>query len=158
MAKHRHSYRRRNPFAAGSLQKLAVKVTGALGGAIAASTIPSMLSPGLSSGWAGVGFALAIAFGGSYVLKSASMDLAEGVLIGGALQAASRAVSIVTGKTLLTAGLGQYGPLNFTIPTPAYSLPSAAPAIAASASKTSGARSMSPALAGRRQVYSKWVS
>jgi len=162
MARHHHHHRRHhNPFAAGSINKLAIKVAGGLGGVIAAATVPSMISPSMSSGWAGVGFALAIAFGGAYLLKGMSADLAEGVLVGGSVQAASRAIGIVTGRTLLTASLGQYGPLNFTIPVPAYSLPSQAPAIAASASKTSGGR-MSPAVAaalsGRRQVYSKYVS
>jgi hypothetical protein len=165
MAHHKHHYhhRRRNPFAAGSINQLAVKVAGALGGAIAASSVPSMISPGLSTGWAGVGMALVVAFGGAWLLKGMSMNLSEGVLIGGSVQAVSRAVTIVTGKTLLTASLGQYGPLNFTIPTPAYS-PSA-PAIAASASKTTGGKAAAtPAQAaamgmlGPRRAYSKYVS
>jgi hypothetical protein len=150
-------YRRANPFAAGSINKLAVKVAGAIGGAIGASALPSMLGATFSTGWPGVAAALVVAFGGSYLLKGMSMDLAEGVLIGGSVGAVSRAFNTVTGKSLFTS-MGQYGPLNFTIPTPAYSLPSAAPAIAASASKTSGAKSVAPALSGRRQVYSKWVS
>jgi hypothetical protein len=161
MAKHHHyRHRHRNPFAAGNINQLAVKVAGALGGAVAASAVPSMISPSLSTGWSGVGMALAVAFGGSYLLKGMSMNLAEGVLLGGALQAASRAITIVTGKTMLTASLGQYGPLNFTIPTPAYQ--QQAPAIAASASKTSGGKPATQAAAmgllGARRAYSKYVS
>jgi hypothetical protein len=163
MAHHKHHYRRRNPFAAGDMNKLAVKVAGALGGAVAAATVPSMVSPSLNTGWGGVGLALAVAFGGAFLLKRMSNDLAEGVLIGGSVQAVSRAITIVTGKTLLTASLGQYGPLNFTIPTPAYQ--QAAPAIAASASKTSGGKAAAtPAQAaamgmyGARRAYSKYVS
>lgn len=161
---HKHHYRRRhrNPFAVGNVNQLAVKVAGALGGAIAASALPNMVMPSLSTGWAGVGMALAVAFFGSYALKGMSQDLSEGVLIGGSVQAVSRAITIVTGKTLLTASLGQYGPLNFTIPTPAYQ--SQAPAIAASASKTSGKGAATPAQAaalgmlGRGRSYSKYVS
>lgn len=160
MAHHHHHHR--NPFAAGSINQLAVKVAGALGGAVAASAIPSMVSPSLNTGWAGVGMALVVAFGGAYFLRGMSQNLAEGVLIGGSVQAVSRAITIVTGKTLLTASMGQYGPLNFTIPTPAYSAPTA---IAASASKTSGSKgAASPAAAaamgmlGPRRAYSKYVS
>ena len=156
-------HRRRNPFAAGSINQLAVKVAGALGGAIAASAVPAALSPSMNTGWAGVGLALVVAFGGAWLLKGMSQNLSEGVLIGGSVQAVSRAVTIVTGKTLLTASLGQYAPLNFTIPTPAYT--QAAPAIAASASKTSGSKTAaSPAAAaamgmiGARRSYSKFVS
>jgi len=163
MARHRHHHhRRRNPFAAGDMNKLAVKVAGALGGAVGAATIPNMISPSLSVGWGGVGMALGVAFVGAYLIKKMSHDLAEGVLVGGSVQAVSRAITIVTGKTLLTASLGQYGPLNFTIPAPAYQ--QQAPAIAASASKTSGGK-MNPAAAaslgmygGRRGSYSKYVS
>lgn len=166
MAHHRHhhtAHRRRNPFSAGSVNQLAVKVAGALGGAIGAATIPSMVSPSLNTGWGGVGMALVIAFGGAWLLKNMSQNLAEGVLIGGSVQAVSRAITIVTGKTLLTAGLGQYGPLNFTIPTPAYS-PGAggSPAIAASASKTSSGSKVATmpaaAMSGRPRVYSKWAA
>lgn len=158
---HSKSYRRRrNPFAPGSINKLAVKVAGALGGAVGAATLPNMVMPSMASGWAGVAAAFLVAFGGSYLLKGMSMDLAEGVLIGGSLQGLSRAITQVTGKTLLTASLGQYGPLNFTIPTPAYS--AAAPAIAASASKTSGSKAnpaaVAAAMSGRRAGYSKFVS
>lgn len=156
-------HRKRNPFAAGSINQLAVKVAGALGGAVAASAIPNMVSPSMSTGWGGVGMALAVAFGGAYVLKGMSQNLAEGVLIGGSVQAVSRAITIVTGKTLLKASMGQYGPLNFTIPTPAYQ--QQAPAIAASASKTSAGKSAaSPTAAaamgmfGPRRGYSKYVS
>lgn len=155
-------HRRRNPFAAGSINQLAVKVAGALGGAVAASAIPSMISPSMSTGWAGVGLALVVAFGGAYLAKGISQNLSEGILIGGSVQAVSRAIAIVTGRTLLTASLGQYGPLNFTIPTPAYQ---SQPAIAASASKTSGSKgAATPAQAaamgmlGPRRAYSKYVS
>lgn len=157
MARHHHHRRRRNPFAAGSINKLAVKVAGALGGAVGAATLPGMVSPGMNAGWTGVALALLVAFGGSYMTRGMSIDLSEGILIGGSLQAASRAITIVTGKTMLTASLGQYGPLNFTIPTPAYS--QQAPAIAASASKTSGGKTAPPRvgmLGGRS--YSKYVS
>ncbi len=164
MAHHKHHHhRRRNPFAVGNVNQLAVKVAGALGGAIAASTIPNMVSPSLATGWGGVGLALAVAFGGAWILKGMSQNLSEGILIGGSVQAVSRAITIVTGKTLLTASLGQYGPLNFTIPTPAYQ--QQAPAIAASASKTSGGKgAATPAQAaamgmlGARRAYSKYVS
>jgi len=163
MAHHRHHYqpRLKNPFAAGSINQLAVKVAGALGGAIAASAVPNMVSPSLSTGWAGVGMALVVAFGGAWLLKGMSQNLSEGVLIGGSVQAVSRAITIVTGKTLLTASLGQYGPLNFTIPTPAYQ--QQAPAIAASASKTSGgkatpAQAAAMGMIGGRRSYSKYVS
>lgn len=160
MAHRRH----RNPFAAGSINKLAVKVAGALGGAVAASSVPAALSPSLNTGWGGVGMALVVAFGGAYLLKHMSEDLAEGVLIGGSVQAVSRGITIVTGKTLLTASMGQYAPLNFTIPTPAYQ--QQAPAIAASASKTSAGKPgmTTPAAAaamgmyGPRRAYSKYVS
>ena len=107
--------------------------------------------------------ALVVAVGGAWLLKGMSQNLSEGVLIGGSVQAVSRAITIVTGKTLLTASLGQYGPLNFTIPTPAYQ--SQAPAIAASASKTSGGKgAATPAQAaamgmlGPRRAYSKYVA
>jgi hypothetical protein len=162
MAKrHHYVHRHRNPFAAGQINQLAVKVAGALGGAIGASAIPNMLSPSLGTGWTGVGLALVVAFGGAWLFKGMSANLAEGVLIGGSLQAVSRAITIVTGKTLFTASLGQYGPLNFTIPTPAYQGSAPAPAISASASKTSGTKATMPAAAamsGSRRPYSKWVS
>jgi len=152
-------HRKRNPFAAGSINQLAVKVAGALGGAVAASAIPAAVSPSLNTGWAGVGMALVVAFGGAWLLKGMSQNLAEGVLIGGSVQAVSRGITMVTGKTLLTASMGQYGPLNFPIPTPAYQ--QQAPAIAASASKT-GKGASSPAAAmgmyGPRRAYSKYVS
>jgi hypothetical protein len=163
MAKHHYKHRQRNPFAAGSINQLAVKVAGALGGAVAASAVPNMIAPTLSTGWAGVGMALAVGFGLAWATKGMSQNLSEGLLIGGSLQAASRAITIVTGKTLLTASMGQYGPLNFTIPTPAYS-PSA-PAIAASASKTGGkgvpatqAQAAAMGMYGPRRAYSKYVS
>lgn len=158
MAHHKHHGFRRhhNPFAAGSVNTLAIKVAGAVGGMLAAGTLPSMVSPSLGSGWPGVGLALVVAFGGAYLLKGMSQNLAEGVLIGGSVNAASRAVTLLTGKSL---ALGQYAPLSFTIPTPAYSQ-QAAPAIAASASKTSGSKTALPAAAmsGRTRQYSKWVS
>jgi hypothetical protein len=158
MARHRH----RNPFAAGSINALAVKVAGGIGGLIGAASVPSMISPSLSTGWAGVGLAFGVAFIGSWLLNKMSNNAAEGFLIGGSVQAVSRAITIVTGKTLVSASMGQYGPLNFTIPTPAYQ---SQPAIAASASKTSGAKgAVTPATAaalgmlGPRRAYSKYVS
>jgi hypothetical protein len=163
MAKHHYHHRRRNPFAPGSINQLAVKVAGALGGAVAASAVPAMVSPTLSTGWAGVGMALVVAFGAAWLTKGMSTNLSEGILIGGSVQAVSRAITIVTGKTLLTASMGQYGPLNFTIPTPAYS--PQAPAIAASASKTSGGKiaatpgqAAAMGMLGPRRAYSKYVS
>jgi hypothetical protein len=158
MAHHRH----RNPFAAGSINALAVKVAGGIGGLVASSAVPSMVSPSLSTGWAGVGMAFGVAFLGSWLLNKMSSNASEGFLIGGSVQAVSRAITIVTGRTLVSASMGQYGPLNFTIPTPAYS---AQPAIAASASKTSGSKgAVTPAAAaamgmlGPRRSYSKFVS
>ncbi len=154
------AHRKRNPFAAGNINQLAVKVAGALAGAVGASAIPAALSPSMNAGWAGVGLALVVAFGGAYLLKGMSQNLSEGILIGGSVQAVSRAITIVTGKTLLTASLGQYGPLNFTIPTPAYQ--QQAPAIAASASKTSGGKTAAPPAAagmGRHSgAFSRWVA
>jgi hypothetical protein len=153
---------KRNPFAAGSINALAVKVAGGIGGLVASSAVPSMISPSLSTGWAGVGMAFGVAFLGSWLLNKMSSNASEGFLIGGSVQAVSRAITIVTGRTLVSASMGQYGPLNFTIPTPAYQ---SQPAIAASASKTSGSKgAASPAAAaamgmlGPRRSYSKYVS
>jgi hypothetical protein len=158
MAKHHYVHRRHNPFAAGSLNKLAVKGAGVVAGLVGASSVPPIVSPSLNVGWGGVGMALVVAFGGAFLLNKMSADVGEGFLLGGVAQAASRAITMLTGRTLLTAGMGQYGPLNFTIPTPAYS--QAAPAIAASASKTSGTKASMPAtaMAGARRAYSKYVS
>lgn len=159
---HHYVYRRRNPFATGNMNQLAVKVAGALAGAVGAASIPSMLSPSLSSGWAGVASALVVAFGGAYLAGKASANLGEGVLIGGSVQALSRALTLLTGKTFLTASMGQYGSLNFPIPTPAYGGGAGvgAPAIAASASKTSGTKAAIPAASGmgRMKPYSKYVA
>jgi len=159
MAKTRYVYRRSNPFSSGSVNQLAIKVTGAIGGLVAASAVPAAIVPSMSSGWGGVGMALVVGFGGAWLLQKMSPTFAEGFLIGGATQAASRAITIVTGKTIVSAGMGQYAPLNFTIPTPAYQ--QQAPAIAASATKTSGAKTVAtaqPGMSGRPRVYSKWVS
>lgn len=157
MAKKVYVYRRPNPFAAGGINKLAVKVAGAIGGAMAASSLPGMISPSLAQGWGGVGMALVVAFGGAYLLQKMSADLAEGVLIGGSVAAVSSAVQIVTGKSLVR--IGQYGPLNFTIPTPAYSLPAAAPAIPASAASAKGGAPKTVGMwGGHRGAYSKFVS
>jgi hypothetical protein len=163
MAHKHYVYRRPNPFAAGGINKLAVKVAGAIGGAWGASAIPSMISPSLSSGWGGVGLALVVAFGGAYLLQKMSTDLAEGVLIGGSVTAVSNAVAIVTGKQIVTIGrMGQYGPLNFTIPTPAYQQSQPAPAIPASASSTKGGAAVATqsGMMGRHRggAYSKYVS
>lgn len=157
MAHHRY----RNPFAAGNINALAVKVVGGIGGLIGASAVPSMISPSLSTGWAGVGMAFGVAFLGAWLLNKMSVNASEGFLIGGSVQAVSRAVTIVTGRTLVSASLGQYGPLQFTIPTPAYQ---SQPAIAASASKTTPAKGGTTAAAaamgmlGPRRAYSKYVS
>jgi hypothetical protein len=164
MAHHKHHHhRRRNPFGAVGINVLAVKVAGALAGAVAASAIPAAIMPTMATGWAGVGAALVIAFGGAWLTKGMSTNLSEGILIGASVQAASRAITIVTGRTLLTASLGQYGPLQFTIPTPAYS--PQAPAIAASASKTGGkvgpatqAQAVAMGMYGPRRAFSKYVS
>jgi hypothetical protein len=163
MAKHHHYHRRRNPFAAGSMSSLAVKVAGGIGGLVAASSVPAMVSPSLSTGWGGVGMAAGVAFVGAWLLNKMSANAGEGFLIGGSVQAVSRAISILTGRTLVTASLGQYGPLNFTIPTPAYQ--PAAPAIAASASKTGGkigpatqAQAAAMGMLGARRAYSKYVA
>src|SRR5260221_14372953 len=64
--------RRRNPFGAGGMNVLAVKVGGGLVGGIAAATVPGMLGASMSSGWPGVAAALAVAFGLSYVSRSSS--------------------------------------------------------------------------------------
>jgi hypothetical protein len=121
MAKKSSSYRRyrRNPFGVSSINQLAIKVAGGVAGGVAAATIPNMVSPSLGSGWGGVGMALAIAFGGSYVLKS-SATFSEGVLIGGVLQAVGRATQILMGKNLVSFSLSGYGPLTFPTPTPGY--------------------------------------
>lgn len=123
MAHKKHHYKRyrRNPFGVGSMSKLAVKVAGGLAGGIGAAAIPNMVSPSLASGWAGVLGALAIAFGGSMLLKS-SPDFSEGVLIGGTLQAAGRVSALLLGKNVVSFSLSGYGPLPFTIPTPAYNV------------------------------------
>jgi hypothetical protein len=156
------AHRRRNPFAAGSINALAVKVAGGIGGLVAASSVPSMVAPSLSTGWGGVGLAGLVAFMGAWLLNKMSPNAGEGFLIGGSVQAVSRAITILTGRTLVTASLGQYGPLNFTIPTPAYQ---SQPAIAASASKTSGSKGAATpqqaaalGMLGPRRAYSKYVS
>jgi hypothetical protein len=107
--------------------------------------------------------AAGVAFFGAWLLNKMSANAGEGFLIGGSVQAVSRAIAIVTGRTLVTASMGQYGPLNFTIPTPAYQ--QQAPAIAASASKTSGkvlpatqAQAAAMGMYGPRRAYSKYVS
>jgi hypothetical protein len=157
MARHRH----RNPFAAGSINSLAVKVVGGFGGLLAASAVPAMVSPTLNTGWPGAGMAFGVAFLGAWLLNKMSVNASEGFLIGGAVQGASRVVTILTGRTLVSASLGQYGPLNFTIPTPAYQQQ---PAIAASASKTTPAKGGATASAasmgmlGPRRAFSKYVS
>jgi len=158
MAKHRYVHRRRNPFSSGGINQLAVKVAGAIGGAYGAAALPSMLSPGLASGWGGVGAALVVAFGGAWLLQKMSPGIAEGFLIGGSVTAVSKAGAILTGKNILT--IGQYGPLNFTIPTPAYQAQAAAPAIPASASSSKGgaAATVSGMLRSHRGATSKWAS
>lgn len=137
---HRSSRRRRNPFGVGSMNQLAIKVSGGLAGGIAAAAIPNMVMPSLATGWPGVAAALAIAFGGSMLFKS-SKDFSEGVLIGGTLQAAGRVSSILLGKNVVSFSLGGYGPMQFPLPTPGYNMqsPQLAATVPASASKTSPA-------------------
>jgi len=83
MTKTRYVYRRSNPFSSGSINQLAMKVTGAIGGLVAASAVPAAIVPSMSSGWAGFGAALVVAFGGAWVLGKMSPNAAEGFLIGG---------------------------------------------------------------------------
>jgi hypothetical protein len=135
MAHHKHHYpRHRNPFGSGSLNRLAVKVAGGLAGGIGAAVIPSAVMPSMATGWAGVGAALVIAFGGSWLLAKMSVDFSEGVLIGGTLQAAGRISSIVLGKNLVNFSLSGYAPMSFPVPTPAYNVSQRTPQIPASAS------------------------
>jgi hypothetical protein len=130
-----HSHRRhRNPFGAGSLNVLAVKVAGGLAGGVAAAVIPNAIAPQFAQGWPGVGAALVIAFGGSWLLSKMSAGFAEGVLIGGTLQAAGRISMIVLKKNLVSFSLGNYGPMAFPVPTPAYNVGARTPQIPASAS------------------------
>lgn len=151
MAHHKHHHYRRhhNPFGAGSLNKLAIKVAGGLTGGIAAATLPNAVAPQFASGWGGVGAALVIAFGGSWLLAKMSADFAEGVLIGGTLQAAGRISSIVLKKNLVSFSLGTYGPMQFAVPTPSYNL-QRTPQIPASASAAK------PMQAGLGATGSKW--
>lgn len=137
MAHHKkggHHHRHRNPFGAGSLNVLAVKVAGGLAGGIAAAVIPNALAPSMATGWAGVGAALVVAFGGSWLLSTMSPGFSEGVLIGGTLQAAGRISQIVLKKNLVSFSLGNYGPMAFPVPTPAYNVTQRTPQIPASAS------------------------
>lgn len=148
--KHPHHYRHRNPFGAGSLNKLAVKVAGGLAGGIAAATLPNAVAPQFASGWGGVGAALVIAFGGSWLLAKMSADFSEGVLIGGTLQAAGRISSIVLKKNLVSFSLGTYGQMAFPVPTPAYNVSQRTPQIPASASAAK------PMQSGLGAAGSKW--
>lgn len=134
-----HHKKHRNPFGAGSLNKLAIKVAGGLTGGIAAAALPNAIAPSLSTGWGGVGAALLIAFGGSWILGRMSPDFSEGVLIGGTLQAAGRISQIVLKKNLVSFSLSGYAPMSFPVPTPAYNLTQRPPAIPASASAASPA-------------------
>jgi hypothetical protein len=134
MAHHHHYRRRRNPFGSGSINKLAIKVAGGLAGGIGAAVIPTAVMASMASGWSGVAAALAIAFGGSWLLAKVSIDFSEGVLIGGTLQAAGRISSIVLGKNLVNFSLSGYAPMAFPIPTPAYNVSQRTPQIPASAS------------------------
>lgn len=140
MAHHhsRRSHRHRNPFGAGSLNKLAIKVGGGLVGGIGAATLPNALSPSFATGWGGVAGALVVAFGGSWLLSKMSPDFAEGVLIGGTLQAAGRVSQIVLKKNLVSFSLSGYGRMDFPVPTPAYNVGAQrTPMIPASASAAS---------------------
>jgi hypothetical protein len=135
MAHHKsHSYRHKNPFGAGSLNVLAIKVAGGLAGGIGAATIPNAIAPSMASGWPGVAAALVIAFGGSWLLSKMSANFAEGVLIGGTLQAAGRISTIVLKKNLVSFSLSGYGPMQFPVPTPAYNVSQRTPQIPSSAS------------------------
>lgn len=156
--RHHHAHRRRNPFASGSFGKLGVKVVGALGGGIAAATIPNAVMPSMATGWAGVGAALVIAFGGAWLTKGMSADLSEGVLIGGAVQAAGRIGMILTGKNFASFGMGTYGPMRFPVPTPAWrgSPASQSPQIPASAAVTKAATK--PAMGKYSASTSKWAA
>ena len=145
MAHRRH----RNPFGAGSLNRLAIKVAGGLSGGIAAAVVPNALMPSMATGWAGVGAALVIAFGGSWLLSKMSADFSEGVLIGGTLQAAGRISSIVLKKNLVSFGLQGYAPMQFPVPTPNYNVSQRTPQIPASAGAS---RPMPTGLGGT----SKW--
>jgi hypothetical protein len=131
------AHRRRNPFGAGGINILAVKVGGGLVGGIAAATVPGMLGASLSLGWAGVVAALGIAFAGSYFTRSMSANFSEGILIGGTLQAAGRISQLLIKKNLVSFSMSGYGPMSFPVPTPAWSLPQAAPTVPASAAATS---------------------
>lgn len=167
MARHRTYRRRRNPFAVGGINKLAVKVGGGLAGGIAAAALPNAISPSFATGWGGVAAALAIAFGGSYITRSMSPDFSEGVLIGGTLQAAGRVSQLLINKNLVSFslnGMGTYGPMRFPVPIPNYNVglrsgPSVTPMVPASAS---AARPMRPSAApgmgkwGARN--SKWAA
>lgn len=137
MAHHKHHHdhhRHRNPFGAGNLNMLAVKVAGGLVGGIAAAVVPQAMIPSLAAGWGGVGAALLIAFGGSWLLSRVSSNFSEGVLIGGTLQAAGRISSIVLKKNLVSFSLGNYGPMSFPVPVPNYNVAQRTPQIPASAS------------------------
>lgn len=156
MAK-RHSYRRRrsNPFVAGGINKLAIKVAGGLAGGIAAATVPNMLGPSLGSGWGGVVAAAAIAIGGSMVFKG-SPDFSEGIIVGGSLQAAGRIAQILMGKNIVSFSLGQYAPMAFPVPTPAWQQRSPVMPASAASTKSAGAP-MAPTM-GRHKAYSKYVA
>jgi hypothetical protein len=135
---HHHGFRRRNPFGAGNMNKLAIKVGGGLVGGIAAATIPNMVMPSLATGWGGVAAALAIAFGGSFVFRS-SVDFSEGILIGGTLQAAGRISQLLIKKNLVSFSLSGYGPMFFPVPTPAWNqMAASVPSGSASVTSKSG--------------------
>lgn len=125
------------------MNSLAVKVGSGLAGGVASATLPSMLSRSLSAGWPGVGVAGALAFGGSFVLRGMSQNASEGWLIGGLLQTAGRIAQLLLGRNLVSFSMGQYGPMQFPVPTPAYNLkagPSVTPMVPASASASTPSR------------------
>jgi hypothetical protein len=133
MSHRRHHFRRRrNPFASANVSGLAVKVAGGLGGGIASAVVPGMLSSSFNSGWTGVLSGLVVAGGGAWLLKRMSPNAGEGWLIGGLLQVAGRASSLLIGKNLVSFSLSGYGPLTFPLPTPGYT-PGGAAMIPASA-------------------------
>lgn len=160
MAKRRYtSRRRRNPFGAGGMNIVAVKVAGGLVGGIAAATVPNMLGASFGSGWGGVAAALVVAFGGAWLSRSSSANFSEGVLIGGTLQAAGRISQIVLKKNLVSFSLSGYGPMQFPVPTPAYQIPGftgggpATPVVQSSAAVSGSTKTM-----GRYRGMTKFAS
>ncbi len=159
--RHGHRRRHRNPFSAGGVGPLAVKVAGGLGGGIAAAGVPPMLSTSFSTGWPGVGSGLVVALGGAWLLKRMSQNASEGWLIGGLLQTAGRLTQLLIGRNVVSFSLGHYGPLQFGVPSPAYRAGAGAlPPTATVASVPAGGSSVTkaPVTAMRSSTGSKWSS